>query len=805
MRFQSLNPGIILLSSLFILCILAHPSDARQSQGQESADISRAGIERLLQDLEDPQQLERLKQDLRILLEAGQAEPDELKIESRGLVGDLLFLASEYVQGINQMLSETGKHVLEVPALLVELSEQARDPEVLKSWGEMAGKVFLVLMAGLLAQVLVIRLLSRVRKALEDQDAYSLGFRGILMVGNTFLEIIPIAAFAAAAYGLLPFLDPRPGTQLVALTLINANVFVRLILALTRLILVPGVPSLRFLPLDNESVQYLYIWARRVARIGVYGYFTLEAALILGLPQSLYLFVLKLLGLVITLMVIILVMQNRRDVAAWIRGGPDQPEPVLPEEPVKDHTRRISAFRRRLADFWHVGAVMFAVGLFGTWVLEIQGGLYFVIRAVILTVMVLVLISFLVRLSRRGIDHLFKISDELKKDHPELEARANRYLPLLQHTVRGVLYAIAFFSIMQVWGLGTLSWLLSPQGGAVFSKLLVIFLIIAGAFLVWEVVSVKIENYLAKERLNGGKQSSTRILTLLPLLRNVVRIALFLVAGMSVLAHLGINIAPLLAGAGVIGLAVGFGAQTLVRDVITGAFILLEDSIAVGDWVEAGGYAGTVEKLSIRTVTLRDLSGAVYVIPFGDVTTVKNNNRDYGYALIDAGVAYREDYGEVVQALQDVAIELRQDEVWGPDVIGDLEVFGLNNLADSAVEIRVRLKTMPGRQFSVRRAFLERMKRIFDDRGIEIPFPHQTIWFGVDKDGSAPPMRILKEPGLEVSARAVDTGSGQDRARSEINYTSETEASQDVMEELRKAEQEDRDPQDQEEAKKNQS
>ena len=242
---------------------------------------------------------------------------------------------------------------------------------------------------------------------------------------------------------------------------------------------------------------------------------------------------------------------------------------------------------------------------------------------------------------------------------------------------------------------------------SIISEFLILVFILTAAFLLWELISARIEVSLAKEREEPDeKKRSTRKLTLLPLLRNVILITIALVAGMSVLSHLGVSIAPLLAGAGVIGLAIGFGAQTLVRDVITGAFILIEDSIAVGDWVEAGGHSGTVEHLTVRTVTLRDLTGTVHVIPFGDVTTVLNYNRDYGYALIDARVAYRENYYEVVQALQEVALELRQDETLGPDIIGDLEVFGLNNLGDSAVEIRVRMKTQPMRQFAVRRAFL---------------------------------------------------------------------------------------------------
>ena len=748
---------------LVLFVFILHPSRAAaQKDHSGSTDPSRASIEKLLQDLEDPQKLENLKQDLRVLLQAGEASSEKTEAESKGFAGELLRSMSAYMQNINHVLADVGQNILQIPDLAREIAGQARDPQNLWRWGEMGGKVLLVLLAGFLAQLLVSRLLSRARSSLEDRETYRKEVRVLLLFGSTLLELIPVAAFAAAAYGLLPLLQPRPGTQLMALTLINANVLVRVILAFASRLFMPGTPSLRLLPLDSESVQYLYIWIRRVVRISVYGYFVLEAVLILGIAASLYLFLLKMLGLIIALMVIILVLQNRTEVAVWLQGGQhltENPAPRTESETVDPRLqkfRNITALRRRFADFWHIAAILFTLVIFGIWALEIEDGVYFVAKALILTIMVVVLTAFLLRLSQRSLDQLFKVSDELKKNYPNLEARANRYLPLLRHTVKGILYIIAAFSIMQAWGIGTFSWILSPQGGTVISKLLVITLIIGGAFLFWELVSLKIEAYMTREREGvTGRTANKRILTLMPLINNVIRITLILVAGMSVLSHIGINIAPLLAGAGVVGLAVGFGAQALVRDVITGAFILMEDSISVGDWVEAGGYAGTVEHLTIRTLTLRDLTGAIFVIPFGDVTTVKNSNRDFGYALVDAGVAYREDYGEVVQALQDVATELQQDETWGPDIIGDLELFGLNNLGDSAVEVRVRLKTRPMRHFAVRRAFLERMKRVFDERGIEIPFPHQTIWFGEDKQGAAPPMRLLKASPSEASGNEI--------------------------------------------------
>jgi small conductance mechanosensitive channel len=446
-------------------------------------------------------------------------------------------------------------------------------------------------------------------------------------------------------------------------------------------------------------------------------------------------------------------MQNKNNVSQWLRQSYSMGDKDAKTGKKRYRLPMVGSFSRRFADVWHVLVIIIVLGISLTWLLEIEGGLIFLFSGFSWTAFVLVVAGFLVRVIHRGVDRLFRIGDEIKTGFPGIEERANRYQPFVTKTLKAVVWVIALFSIFEAWGLGTLGWLFSPSGGHIVGQLVILTLIIIGAFVLWEVVSILIERSLSREE---EKQfGSTRKRTLLPLLRNVVRITLGVIATMLVLSQLGINIGPLLAGAGVVGLAVGFGAQTLVRDVITGAFILLEDAISVGDWVTAAGYSGTVERLSVRTVILRDLSGTVHLIPFSEVTSVTNFNRGYGYALIDVSVAYRERYDEVVETLQDVAKELKEDESWSRYITGDLEVFGMNNLGDSAVEIRVRLKTLPMRQFAVRRAFLEKMKRIFDERGIEIPFPHHTVWFGVDKEGAAPPLYIA-EKDKKMITEAVD-------------------------------------------------
>jgi small conductance mechanosensitive channel len=218
-----------------------------------------------------------------------------------------------------------------------------------------------------------------------------------------------------------------------------------------------------------------------------------------------------------------------------------------------------------------------------------------------------------------------------------------------------------------------------------------------------------------------------------------------------ILSELGLNIAPLLAGAGVVGLAIGFGAQKLVQDVINGAFILFQDLMSVGDVVRLGERAGVVEALSIRTVRLRDLAGVVHTIPFNSIEAVSNLTREFSFHVFDIGIAYREDVDEVIEIIKAVGEELQSDAEIGPLVLEPLEVFGLDQFGDSAIVIKGRIKTKPIKQWQVGRAFNRLIKRRFDENNIEIPFPHQTLYFGQDKDGSAPPAFLRLEQMLEAS------------------------------------------------------
>ena len=239
-----------------------------------------------------------------------------------------------------------------------------------------------------------------------------------------------------------------------------------------------------------------------------------------------------------------------------------------------------------------------------------------------------------------------------------------------------------------------------------------------------------------------GPAQVKRAHTLTHIVRDVARIVIFFAGVMMILSEVGIDLKPLLAAAGLGGLAIGFGAQSLVKDLISGFFILLENSVRVGDVAEVAGVSGLVEEIELRTIRLRDLSGNVHVVPNGVIDKVKNMTKDYSYSLFNIGVAYREDVDEVMGVVREIAEELRSDLQFKDDILEPLEMLGVDQFADSAVIIKCRIKTQPIKQWRVGREMNRRIKKTFDARGIEIPFPHQTIYWGEPKQGTPPPLYV---------------------------------------------------------------
>ena len=249
-------------------------------------------------------------------------------------------------------------------------------------------------------------------------------------------------------------------------------------------------------------------------------------------------------------------------------------------------------------------------------------------------------------------------------------------------------------------------------------------------------------------------EAAKRAETLVRLLRQAIVIIIWVMALLIILNEMGVAVAPILASAGVVGLAVGFGAQNLVRDVISGFFMILENQVRIGDVAVVNGTGGLVEQINFRTLVLRDLSGVVHIFPNGSVTTLANLTKGWSAYVFDIGVAYKEDTDRVVEILRQVGAEMRADEYFGPLMVDDVEVFGVDAFADSAVMIKGRLRTQPIKQWEVGRQFLRRVKQAFDREGVEIPFPHRSLYFG---EASKPILaRLVEEAGMRADNRPAE-------------------------------------------------
>lgn len=278
-----------------------------------------------------------------------------------------------------------------------------------------------------------------------------------------------------------------------------------------------------------------------------------------------------------------------------------------------------------------------------------------------------------------------------------------------------------------------------------------IALIFVAAYIINRGLKIAIKRFQTNlEKSDPSGEAGKRATTLGTLLSTATIIIILLVAIIMALSEVGLEIGPIIAALGIGGLAIGFGAQNLVRDVISGFFIIVENQIRVGDVVNINGKGGVVEVITLRIVRLRDLHGVVHYIPHGHITAVSNMTKDYGRYVFDVGIAYRENVDEVIEILKEIGDGLVNDPEYSNVIVEPLEIMGLDRFDDSAVVIRARITTRPVQQWRVGREFNRRMKKVFDERGIEIPFPHRTVYMGVMKDESAPPLRVKMDENKKI-------------------------------------------------------
>lgn len=423
---------------------------------------------------------------------------------------------------------------------------------------------------------------------------------------------------------------------------------------------------------------------------------------------------------------------------------------------------------RLLARLWVLIALTYFTALFVSSQIDPTGALPYMMSATFQTVIVAAAGFAISNLLGRAIGRRLSFSDGLRDKLPMLETRVNSYVPNALKVIRVVILIVAAAIIANAWALFNLDqWLGSAAGLKTVSVAVKLAIILSGSALLWLVAASTIEHRLSPSTGQGAP--SARQQTLLVLFRNTLAILIAAFTVMIALSQIGVDIGPLIAGAGVFGLAIGFGAQSLVKDIITGVFIQLENAMNTGDVVTVGGITGTAERLTIRSVSIRDIDGAYHIVPFSAATVVSNYMRDWAYFRTEYRIAYREDIDNAIYYLREAFKDLKADPNAGGNILEDMTVPGVTALEENSVKIRIMIKTLPGTQWGVGRAFNRLVKIYFDRAGIEIPFPHQTLWFGENRDGDSPSanLRIIENDDEHAPKALKKRRQGDDVAPSE--------------------------------------
>jgi small-conductance mechanosensitive channel/predicted outer membrane lipoprotein len=628
-----------------------------------------------------------------------------------------------------------------------------------------------VLAAGLLIESLFILFTAAIRRRITSSVASGWIAKIGALSTRALLDFAAIVIFITAALAVFfLFLERTAGQRVLLATYLTAFVIVQVAFVVSRFFLAPRVPTLRFLPFNNETALYLHRWLIALTAVGSFGYLTCGVIRLAGSSELEHLRAVTMVGLIMAAMIIWMILQKRTAVAAAFSRG-------LPE----------TGLRFRIAQKWYhfaiLGVVLLLIFSILNQILGLASGRGFL---TLLMVPFYFLLDWILRLMLQAAFGIVEqpeeqiVLAEATSDGPEddIETEAapqpagetsedkpapgghldvDRMKGPLRTALRLALAMLLFFWILDIWNLDL------PIGEAVVRTLIKILVVVLICYVAWGLINAAIMRRMQQEmpeedeEQEEGGAGGSRIATLLLLLRKFMLVVIIVMASLIVLSALGVNIGPLIAGAGVFGLAIGFGAQTLVRDIISGVFFLMDDAFRVGDYLEVSGTKGTVEHISLRSLRLRNPRGMVYFIPFGDMKMVTNLSRDYVIMKLDFRVRYDADVEKIRKIIKKkVYAKILENPELGPKLLEPIKSQGVREMDDSAMIMRVKYKTKPGDQFAIRKEVYHLMQEAFKEEGIEFAHRNVTVYM--------PP-----EPGSEAGAQTAGEDRQNDtKANSEI-------------------------------------
>jgi len=629
-----------------------------------------------------------------------------------------------------------------------------------------------VLAGALLIEWLFVLYTAAARRRLNSSEPSKWTTKIGTLGSRALLDFAAIIIFIVAALAIFfLFLDRTAGQRVLLAAYLAGLAFFQGAYLVLRFFLAPRAPALRFLPFSDDTALYLHYWLLALTFVICFSNVTKGVIGLAGATELTQLKFGTLFGLIAAGMIIWMILQKRKEGAAAFSRG-------LPE----------TSLRYRLAQKWHHFAVVAVLLLLAAGIGA--GILGTASNQAVLTLLMIPLyfmLDWILRLmleAALGIvaqpqDQPVPAEETSGEPEDEVEAEAvgqpagetskdkaatgghldlNRMKGPLRTAMRLALAVLMFFWILNIWNIDL------PIGEAVVKTLIKILVVVLVCYVAWGLINAAISRRMRKEMPDDesddekeeGGAGGSRIATLLLLLRKFMLVVIIVMASLIVLAALGVNIGPLIAGAGVFGLAIGFGAQTLVKDIISGVFFLMDDAFRVGDYLECGGTKGMVEHISLRSLRLRNPRGMVNFIPFGDIKLVTNLSRDYVIMKLDFRVRYDADVEKIRKIIKKkVYNPIMDDPDLGPKLLEPIKSQGVREMGDSAMVMRVKYKTKPGDQFAIRKEVYRLMQEAFRQAGIEFAHRNVTVYM--------PP-----ETGGETSAPASEDPQSDGEANSEI-------------------------------------
>jgi small-conductance mechanosensitive channel len=603
-----------------------------------------------------------------------------------------------------------------------------------RGFGQFAANLavmLLIVIGGLAAERFLLRMIAGMHdylmKTVPLGRLQKLGF----IVSKILIDALGIACFALVSFILFAVIYSPPDSGYLPVSIfLVASFYFRLIMFGARVILSPKAAGLRLAPMSDADAGLIYSWIMRIsavcALIAVIALTLREA----GISRDIFLLIYSSAGAAVSALLIALILQIRERVARAI--APSAGEILMP----------IEALQAKLSAIWHWIAILYvaAVGTYWTVRMLTHGDVH-ILNLVYSLFLIPVFIGVdqwvqkLLTLASGGSREIIELGQPdpaepasgIQLREPE-RTGVQTYIPLIKKAFRVVLVVFFFFATLRLWGFDI------SVGRLIARDVVTVFLVLILGVIVWQLIKARIDQKLreemplADEDAEEGGGVGSRSATLLMLLRKFVFAVLFVILSLIILSALGVDIAPLIAGAGVIGLAIGFGSQTLVKDIIAGVFFLIDDAFRVGDYVEAGAAKGSVAQIGLRSMKLRHPRGQVFTIPFGDLKTVTNFSRDYIITKLDFRVRYDADLEKIRKVIKKINKELMQDEEIQRVMLSDIKSQGIREIQDSAMIMRVKFKTVPGEQFVIRREVFHRVQKAFKDSGIEFAHRNVTVY-----------------------------------------------------------------------------